>query len=190
MVLALGLIVLASFISFTPYDLSFYTSSPNNPPQNLIRGFGAYLAGFLLLLFGWPAYLIPLMVLGQGVGLFRQQSVDIRLPRLLGFLIFLISTSCICAMLSISRGNFIQFSGGGILGFLLSSFLINYFGRLGSYIIFFTFTILSFTLLTQVLLSTTFLRIKEKIRSLFKPLCGFLRLGNLWPKIFSKKKSR
>ena len=38
---AIGLILLASLVSFTPFDLSFYTSSPNIPPKNLIRTFGA-----------------------------------------------------------------------------------------------------------------------------------------------------
>ena len=45
---ALGILILASIVSFTPDDLGFYTSHPNIPPHNLIRGFGAYLAGFLL----------------------------------------------------------------------------------------------------------------------------------------------
>jgi S-DNA-T family DNA segregation ATPase FtsK/SpoIIIE len=187
-VFALGIIVLASFISFTPNDLSFYTSSPNVPAKNLIRGFGAYLAGFLLLLFGWPAYIIPLAVIWQGIILFRQRSPDLRVPRLLGLLFFLISVSSIFAMFGESSTDVIQFSSGGVIGFLLSNFLITYFGRLGSYIIFITFVVLSFTLFTQVLLSATFLSVSKRGKSFFKALSGFFRPQEFLAGLFSRKR--
>ena len=187
-VFALGIIVLASFISFTPNDLSFYTSSPNVPAKNLIRGFGAYLAGFLLLLFGWPAYIIPLAVIWQGIILFRQRSPDLRVPRLLGLLFFLISVSSIFAMFGESSTDVIQFSSGGVIGFLLSNFLITYFGRLGSYIIFITFVVLSFTLFTQVLLSATFLSVSKRGKSAFKALFGFFRPQAFFPGLFNRRR--
>ena len=149
--LAVGIIVLASFLSFDPNDLSFYTSSPNIPPKNLIRGFGAYLAGFLLLLFGWSAHIIPLFILWAGINLFRQRTVDLRFPQLIAFLILLISASSLLSMFGPAAKEAVRFSGGGIFGFLLSNFLVARFGILGSFIIFLTFTALSFTLLTQIL---------------------------------------
>ena len=57
--IAAGLIILASLISFTPFDLSFYTSHPNIPPKNFIRTFGAYLAGIIFFLFGWSSFCYP-----------------------------------------------------------------------------------------------------------------------------------
>lgn len=39
-ILALGLILLASLVSFAPTDLSWYTSQPNIPAQNWVRIFG------------------------------------------------------------------------------------------------------------------------------------------------------
>ena len=64
---AIGLILLASLVSFTPFDLSFYTSSPNIPPKNLIRTFGAYLGGLFLFLFGWASYAVPLFIVWLGI---------------------------------------------------------------------------------------------------------------------------
>ena len=43
-ILVVGLILLASFISYTPQDLSWRTSTPNVPPHNFIGIVGAYLS--------------------------------------------------------------------------------------------------------------------------------------------------
>lgn len=190
-VLALGIIVLASIvpiISFTPQDLAFYTSHPNLPAKNLIRGFGAYLGGFLLLLFGLSAYIIPLVMFWQGINLFRQRMFDLRLPRIIAFFILLVSVSSILDMFDLPTQEIIGVSGGGVLGFLLSKLMITYFGRLGSYIIFITFAILSFSLVTQILLSATFLRIIRKISPIFKSLFGLRTIGNFFAKFFKRKK--
>lgn len=48
LLIAASVIILASLVSFTPFDLKFYTSHPNIPPKNFIRTFGAYFAGLLL----------------------------------------------------------------------------------------------------------------------------------------------
>jgi DNA segregation ATPase FtsK/SpoIIIE-like protein len=61
-ILALGLILLASFVSFTPADLSWYTSSPNVPAKNWVRIFGAYTAGSLFFTFGNSAYLVVFFI--------------------------------------------------------------------------------------------------------------------------------
>lgn len=185
---AAGIIVLVSFLSFDANDLSFYTSSPNIPPKNLIRGFGAYLAGFLLLLFGWSAYLIPLFILWAGINLFRQRTVDLRFPQLLAFLILLISLSSLLSMFGPPAKEVVRFSGGGIIGFLLSNFLVARFGVLGSFIIFLTFTALSFTLLTQILLSATFSKISQRIKAVFKSIFAFIRIDNFFKKLYLRKK--
>ena len=51
---ALGLMVLASLIRFERLDLPFYTSYPNYPPKNLLGIFGAYLGEIIIFLFGRP----------------------------------------------------------------------------------------------------------------------------------------
>ena len=50
-VLSIGMILLASLLSFVPEDLPLYTSHPNSPAKNLIRIVGAYTAGALLFTF-------------------------------------------------------------------------------------------------------------------------------------------
>ena len=57
-VLGVGLLLLASFLSFVPEDLSWYTSHPNVPAQNWVRIVGAYIAGSLFFVLGYSSYFL------------------------------------------------------------------------------------------------------------------------------------
>ncbi|MCX5702561.1 MAG: DNA translocase FtsK [Candidatus Omnitrophica bacterium] len=170
---AIGLIILASLISFTPFDLGFYTSHPNVPPRNLIRTFGAYLAGMLLFLFGWSSYIMPFFILLLGTRFFKQEKPDLRMPKVLGIFILLLSLSSIIGITLKNDG--IAFSRAGLLGFTLSNFITTYFGRLGGYIVFITLGILSIALVTEILISSFFLNVMDKTNSVLKPFLRFKR---------------
>jgi S-DNA-T family DNA segregation ATPase FtsK/SpoIIIE len=171
---AIGLILLASLVSFTPFDLSFYTSNPNIPPKNLIRTFGAYLGGLFLFLFGWASYAVPLLTIWLGIELFRQQKRHVRFPGILGLVVFLLSISSLIGVATAARGTDAGiFSRSGFLGFVISSAAVKYFGRLGGYIIFSTLAILAFVLVTEVLISVFFLNMVKKIRNILKPALDF-----------------
>lgn len=169
---SVGLIVLASLVSFTPYDLRFYTNHPNNPPHNLIKGFGAGLGGLILFLFGWAGYIIPAFIIFLGIKLFRQDEPDLRIPRLLGQLVFILSVSAIIGI-SIPNSEAISFSRGGFVGFFISRFVTTYFGRFGGYIIFITLGLLSFVLITETLISTFISKISRKLQSVFSGVPSF-----------------
>jgi S-DNA-T family DNA segregation ATPase FtsK/SpoIIIE len=160
---AIGLMVLASLVSFTPYDLSFYTSSPNLPAHNFLRAFGAYLGGILFFLIGWAAYFIPLFIIIWALKLFRRQGYDMRLVRFVGFGIFIVSLSCILSLFGKAVAWKI-FSRGGAVGFFLSDFIVRYFGRLGGYIIFGTLALLSLVLITDILISDFVTGLGEHLR--------------------------
>ncbi|MDD5730146.1 MAG: DNA translocase FtsK [Candidatus Omnitrophica bacterium] len=169
---ALGIIVLASLVSFTPYDLKFYTTHPNIPPKNLIRTFGAYLAGGLFFLLGWTAFLVPVLILWFGVRLFKQEPPSLRLPRLLGILVFLISLSSLLGVFPVHT-QALRFARAGALGTVISHFVILNFGRLGGYILFTTLIILSVALVTEILISTFFSHASGKLKNLLNPLFAF-----------------
>ena len=165
--IAAGLLILASLISFTPFDLSFYTSHPNVPAKNLIRTFGAYLSGALLFLFGWSAYAVPAFLFFIGARWFRHQPPDLRFPRAVSLLVLLLSAS---SLIGLSLENeYVAFSSSGSLGFLISHFVSTYFGKLGGYIVFITLFILSLAILTEALISSFFLNLAQKFRSAVKP---------------------
>lgn len=167
---AIGIIIIASLFSFTPNDLPFYTSHPNAPPHNLIRGFGAYLAGFLLFLIGGSSWLLPLLVLFCSIRLFKQQEIDFRFVRLFGFIILIFAVSSLLTMVG-GEQTWKQFHRGGLFGYTFSKLTITYFGRLGAYIIFFTLLLLSLTLVFDILIFAFLARVIRRLNSLIiKPI--------------------
>jgi len=187
--LAIVFIILASLISFTPFDLPFYTSHPNLPPKNFIRTFGAYLAGLLVFLFGWSSYFIPAAIMYLGVKLFQQEKPDLRLPKVLGMLVMLLSVSSLVGLLGF-KNEAIIFSRAGFLGFIISNFVSTYFGRLGAYIIFITLFILSLALVAEVLISTLFSGILKRMNSGFRRVTSLTiprKVLKVRPSAFDKK---
>jgi len=171
--IAIGLMVLASLIRFDRLDLAFYTSHPNTPPNNLLGIFGAYLGGVIVLLFGrLTSFILPLLILLLGIKFFRQQIPYISIPRMLGILILLLSLSSLIGMFNL-RNDYIRFYAAGFLGTVVSNFITAYFSRLGGFIIFITFIILSLALVTEILISSLFINVIEKVRSIFGPILRF-----------------
>lgn len=186
--IAAGLIILASLVSFTPFDLGFYTSHPNFPPKNFIRTFGAYFSGIIFFLLGWSSYLIPAVILFLGVKLFKQEKPDLRLPKLIGLLTLLLSVSSLIGTFDFKNSS-AMFSRAGFIGYLISRFTTVYFGQLGSSILFLTLITLSFALVTDILISTFFLNITERIKPFFSAFFKFKKSAFLnKPKLVFQKK--
>jgi len=171
--------VLASLIRPERLDLPFYTSYPNTPPVNPLGIFGAYLAGTLIFLFGrLSSFILPLLILLLGLNLFRQQEANLRLPRILGGLVFLISLSSLAGMVFMPNETR-AFYLAGFLGFSLSRLITAYLGRLGGYIVFITFSILSFALVTEVLISLLIARAVDKTKTFTRPVFRFKKKERL-----------
>ena len=169
--LSFGILIIASLASFTPDDLVFYTSHPNVPPQNLIRGFGAYLAGLLLFFIGWSSWIFAIFVLFWSARLFKQREVDLRFVRLFGLVILILAISSLFAMFAQGVDAARQFSHGGLFGYVFSKLVTSYFGKLGAYIIFLTLVFLSLALVFDILISSFLAKIIQKLNSLIvKPL--------------------
>ncbi len=165
--------MLVSLIRFDRLDLVFYTSHPNSPPKNLLGVFGAYLGGLIVFLFGnISSLLIPFLVIMLGIKYFRQDKPYLSIPRLLGMFVLLVSISSLIGMFNLSNDPF-RFHTAGFLGALTSNFVTAYFSRLGGFIIFITFIILSLALVTEILISSLFLKTFEKSKSIFSGLFNF-----------------
>lgn len=166
-IFAAALIILASLASFTPLDLSFCTSNPNNPPHNFIRLFGAYLAGLLFFLIGWSAYSIVVLLFFWAKNKFIGKDLGFHLAKAVSFIVLFLVLSSLFS-LSGNADNFFRMRRGGVVGLVFADFLVKYFGRLGSYIILVTLSLLSSVLLGEFLLSPfvfgTFEQMKEIAR--------------------------
>jgi len=169
---ALGLMVLASLLRFERLDLPFYTSHPNFPPKNLLGIFGAYLGEIIIFLFGRPtSFVLPLLIILLGVKFFRQEKPYLSLPRILGMLVLLISVSSLIGMFNLGNESF-RFYYSGLFGSLLPKFITAYFSRLGGFIIFITFILLSLVLVTETLLASLFANLLDKTKIFFS---GFFK---------------
>ena len=173
---AIGLMVLASLIRFERLDLVFYTSHPNFPPKNLLGFFGAYLAGIIVLLFGIiSSFVIPFLVITLGVKYFRQDKPYLSIPRILGMFVLLVSISSLIGMFN-SSNDPLRFQTAGFFGTLTANFVTTYFSRLGGFIIFITFVILSLALVTEILISSLFINSAEKLKAIFSKIIGLFNL--------------
>ncbi len=170
---AIGLMVLASLIKFERLDLPIYTSHPNIPPQNLLGIFGAYLGGIIIALFGRPtSFTIPVFIILLGVKFFRQQSPYLSVARILGMFILLLSISSLIGMFNLNHEQ-ARFYTAGLLGSVTANFITAYFSRLGGFIIFITFIILSLALVTEILISSLFANIVNKSKDLWDSIFKF-----------------
>ncbi|MGC3980502.1 MAG: DNA translocase FtsK 4TM domain-containing protein [Steroidobacteraceae bacterium] len=131
---ALALILWVALLSFDAADPSFYTTGEPGPVANWIGPVGASIAGFLMGLFGKPAFLFPIMLGLSGWVVFRgEHAVHSRASaafRSGGFLLTLL-TSCGLATLHFSSEGYPN-SAGGVLGNIIGNGLLQSLNILGA----------------------------------------------------------
>ena len=117
---ALALIVLAALVTYDRNDPSFATTGEPGPLSNIIGPVGAHLSGLLILLFGAPAFLFPIMIGFAGWLLYQERGKDpgqsraTLVFRSLGFFLTLF-TSCGLASLHFAAPSYPN-TAGGVLG--------------------------------------------------------------------------
>jgi S-DNA-T family DNA segregation ATPase FtsK/SpoIIIE len=135
---ALAAIVFIALVSFDKNDPSFATTGEPGPISNFIGPFGAHIAGLLVMLFGAPAFLFPIMIAFAGWLLYKDraaapgeaQSRATLAFRGIGFLLTL-ATSCGLASLHFTIASYPS-SAGGILGSVVGDGLASGLSFLGA----------------------------------------------------------
>jgi len=158
--LALATLVFLSLLSYTPQDLSWHTTDPNVPVRNIINVFGAYLSGILYFAFGHASYLIPMILLIFSIKWFKRLEVSMGAARIIGLVICFLAFSSFFAVFA-TYDNSIRFLRGGIIGLVFSDFLINYFGRIGAYVIIASLGLLSLPLVAEISVVPLFALFKQ-----------------------------
>lgn len=147
--------VLVSLISYSPLDPSF-NSSTNRETQNLAGLVGSYTADACFQTFGLAAFflLIPLFLLV--IHAFFPTYLERRL-KLISLFLFIVFS---CGLLSLILKNITLHNhnllAGGIVGYLLTSFLLPYLNKTGSYIVILGGVFITFTLATNVTITQMF----------------------------------
>ena len=155
-ILAIGMILLSSLISFVPDDLSWFTSQPNIPPKNLIRVTGAYTAGTLLFVFGYSVYALVFFLFFWSWNKFCSRDIKFSFAKFVSFFVLFCVVSSLLSMMG-AQDSVARFSRSGIVGMVFSDFLLNALGRTGAMIILFMLGTLSFILSAEVLITPLFL---------------------------------
>ncbi|WP_454830792.1 DNA translocase FtsK [Pseudoxanthomonas wuyuanensis] len=149
------LYLLASLFTFSPQDPSWsQAGSLTAPIHNLGGRVGAWLADMLLYLFGYVAFLLP-VVLGAvaWIALFGMDSdgdgeADLGPAlRLVGMVGFLISATGLLYLRGVPAAHF-SAGSGGILGTLVGKSLLSGFGSLGGNLFLLALFLVSVTLAT------------------------------------------
>jgi DNA segregation ATPase FtsK/SpoIIIE, S-DNA-T family len=124
-VIVLAIVALTVFMAlatYSPEDPGFSYTGGAAPVHNRIGVVGAWLADMLFFLFGWPAFLLPLVLAGASWGL--QRRIRAESPsrmnsavRIAGF-VLLLAASCGLTTLHWEAGMLRQ-TAGGVLGGLV-----------------------------------------------------------------------
>jgi S-DNA-T family DNA segregation ATPase FtsK/SpoIIIE len=114
-----ALVLCMALVTYSPEDPGFSYTGNSAPVHNRIGVVGAWLADVLFFLFGWPAFLFPLVLAAACWGLQRRINAEgtsrvNTLVRVLGFLLVLVA-SCALTTLHWHPGVLRQ-SAGGIVG--------------------------------------------------------------------------
>src|SRR5512147_381857 len=149
MLLATGLLISLSLISYNATDPCFSVPGSGMPTRNFIGVIGAYLSDALLRLFGVAAYLIPLLLFGYGVFFaLGAEAEHPHLKKIGGLVLFFSSASFLSLGGDTARLFGESVPSGGMLGGLISRMLVSGFSSAGSYIITLTALAVSLMLLT------------------------------------------
>lgn len=152
LVLAIGLILLASLVSFVPQDLSWYNSQPNVPAKNFVRVVGAYVSGALFFVFGYSAYFFVVFLFFWSWNKFSSRDIDFTGSKLLSSLVLFCVISTLFSMIG-PQGSVLRFERSGIIGFVFADFLVRYIGWMGAYIVLFALGSLTLVLTGEFLVS-------------------------------------
>ncbi len=177
-VLALGMILFASLISFTPQDLSWYTSTPNQPAENLIRISGAYLAGSIFFICGYSAYALVVFLLFWSWNKFTAREIEFTFTKLFSFVVLFAVISALISM-SGPQESTERFQRAGLVGILISDFLNHYLGTVGSYIVLSALGALALILTGEILVTPFFLSIFNKINGIVESFIASFKNGDL-----------
>ena len=164
LLIAVGLLILLSLVSFVPGDAKSIAASgaAGNQPKNMIGSVGALSAAACFFMVGGAAYLFPILLGLLGVRCFTPIPLTMRLRNAGSGLIAMVFLSGllhleVTAVPTISSGWVNRGMAGGIVGQVLADGIRGYFATTGAHIVILTglmvallFTVpVSLTLLLQ-----------------------------------------
>ncbi|GHE82595.1 DNA translocase FtsK [Thalassotalea profundi] len=149
----LAMYIMLALFSFDAADPGWSQTGYQTPVRNLGGAVGAYISDMLLNIFGVVAYTLPFVIAMIGWLLFQKYYKLVQLDYLtlglkfIGFIMFYMGITSISSM---NFDDIFYFSAGGILGDVLSNAVVPYFSFVGSTLLFLTFVLSGFVLVTGI----------------------------------------
>ena len=154
LLLALALYLFAALATYSPTDPGWTYSGDSGPVNNAGGVAGAWFADVFLFLFGYVAFLFPVMVAFSGALAWRWQRRDNAFHwgifgfRAIGFVFTVLSGAAIAAMHVEPVAGTVPLHSGGLLGELVSNGLTGLFSFLGATLLLLAVFLASVTLFT------------------------------------------
>ncbi|NRB71847.1 MAG: DNA translocase FtsK 4TM domain-containing protein, partial [Xanthomonadales bacterium] len=150
----LAVFLLACLWTYHPLDPGPFQPAAADTVNNIGRFFGAWLARFFLLGFGYIAYLVPPLVVYAGWRLYTESAQDGVdglfgwVARISGLILFLLAATGLADLHSNPLQEVMPADGGGVIGDLVAEPLLRSAGMLGATLFLFAFMLVGITLYT------------------------------------------
>ncbi len=150
LLIAIGVFILLSLVSYDPTDPSFffYTSKKVSEISNWMGIVGSYLSGFLFEGFGFAAFFIPFVMIIFAISFIFHWEWKYYFIKILGWIGILLSTSSLMSLWF--KPLYRETLMGGFFGEIISRGLIRYFNRPGTAVLLLVALIISFILGTGI----------------------------------------
>jgi S-DNA-T family DNA segregation ATPase FtsK/SpoIIIE len=181
LLLAISAYFVLSLVTFSPEDPGWSFVGAREVPENAGGPVGAWLSSVLLTLFGYLAYLVPVIIAWSGWLLFRDREesketdYQLLIFRWLGFFITLMAGSGLATM-HVTAQTLLPEGPGGILGKALESSLVDVVSPVGSSLFLLTLFMVGFTLFSGISWLTVMDAIGGLVLNGFRRLLALFRL--------------
>jgi S-DNA-T family DNA segregation ATPase FtsK/SpoIIIE len=174
---AFSLLWIVALASYSPSDpVWFFNTGADIQPANFAGRIGAFLGELAFQLFGYAAYLIPIVLAVIGWHYFWCRTLDAAYTKAFGALLL---CACASSFLALSFGSLHvagkEFRAGGYVGLALASLLSEYLNRTGSIILILTLLFLAVILATQFSFGRLFAALADIVRDQIAVGLGALR---------------
>ncbi|MDF1630300.1 MAG: DNA translocase FtsK 4TM domain-containing protein [Alcanivoracaceae bacterium] len=156
LLLALSVYLLLALASYEPSDPGWSKMVATAAVQNAGGRYGAYFADVLFILFGYLAFLFPLLIGFWGARVLRERHAGMAgswpmfSVRLVGFILTMVAGTGLCYMHLAGNGSILPEDAGGILGKEIGGTALDGFNMLGGTLLLTTLFLIGITIFTDL----------------------------------------
>jgi DNA segregation ATPase FtsK/SpoIIIE, S-DNA-T family len=184
--LALSLYLLLALVTYNPADPGWSYVSDARQVSNAGGRFGAFAADLLFFLFGYLAFLFPVLVAFWGIRVLRERHAGLagNWPmfslRLVGFILTMMAGTGLAYMHFAGNGSTLPEDTGGILGQVVGTGSLHAFNYTGGNLVLITLFLIGMTIFTDL----SWIRLAERLGA------GVMALMQKVPKWFAAVRER